>query len=117
MELQELDVKYAAVDDLAPLQDMPLVYLECGSTKISSIRSLEGMPLTYLGIGGTAVQDLTPLKGMDLQRITLPLPVKRLKGLDILRAMESLQRINVVYGASTFEAADFWEKLDAGKIK
>ena len=110
MLLQELNISHTAVEDLSPLQGMPLTSLECVFSKVKDLRPLQGMELTNLGIR-CLVRDLTPLRDMKLETINLPAPVKTLKGLEILRAMESLQRIN------NLEPAEFWKKLDAGEIK
>jgi hypothetical protein len=79
------------LSDLSPLQGLPLVFLDCGWTKVSDLSALKGMPLdvllcgnapiadlsplqgmtlTFLDCGGTQISDLSPLKGMPLSRLT-----------------------------------------------
>ena len=66
------------------------------------------MPLATLDlINAVSVRDLTPLQGMKLTEITFP-PKSVTRGMDVLRKMKSLVKINR-------EAADVcWKKYDAG---
>jgi serine/threonine protein kinase len=98
------------VRDLAPLKGMPLTFLslqECSS--VSDLTPLKGMPLSSLHLSDCPnVKDLTPLQGMNLTEIYLNLPAK---GMDVLREMKSLVRINQL------PPAEFWKKYDAGEFK
>ena len=65
------------------------------------------MPLATLLLEGTKVEDLTPLEGMKLVEISLPPGTP--KGLELLRKMKSIEKIN------DMPAAEFWKQHDAGK--
>jgi serine/threonine protein kinase len=110
MPLAYLHMEGCGVRDLSPLQGMPLtsLYLS-GSSQVADLAPLKGMPLVSLSLGGTLVRDLSVLEGMNLSAITLPPEVAR--GMEVLRRMKELERIN--YGP----AADFWKKFDQGEFK
>ena len=116
MALKELDISYTSVADLAPLQGMPLNRLEMASSNVKDLGPLRGLPLTELVLSAK-VTDVTPLDGMSLESINLATPVRRLKGLDVLREITSLRRIGFGGVGSYLDAAEFWQKLDAGEIK
>jgi hypothetical protein len=111
-QLQELDLYMTAVSDLSPLKGMPLRSLILNANlKIQDLRPLEALPLTELHLRSTGVRDLTPLGRLNLERITLPDPIDRLKGLELLQKMESLKEINQM------SAAVFWKKYADGEFK
>jgi len=100
-----------AVQDLAPLYGMPLTMLRLyGCEKVQDLTPLHGMPLTTLDLTYCAgVQDLTPLK--DLPLISLNTPRNRMKGIEVVRRIKSLQAVNGM------KAEEFWKKYDAGELK
>jgi serine/threonine protein kinase len=111
MPLTHLNLEVCGqIKDLTPLKGMPLAKLnlqECGL--VSDLTPLAGMPLTSLNLSGCAkVKDLTPLRGMNLTEIYLNPPDK---GMDVLRQMKSLFRINQL------PPAEFWKKYDGGEFK
>jgi len=66
------------------------------------------MPLTNLSLTATHVTDLTPLAGMKLKSLDFdPSTIK--KGLNVVREMQSLERIN------NKPADVFWKEYDAKK--
>jgi hypothetical protein len=68
------------------------------------------MPLTTLDLTYCAgVQNLTPLK--DLPLTSLNTPRNRMKGMEVLRRMKSLQAVNGM------KAEEFWKKYDTGELK
>ncbi|HTU22266.1 MAG TPA: protein kinase [Gemmataceae bacterium] len=98
------------VHDLSPLQGMALRSLNLSACPVRDLSPLRGMPLDRLYLGYcTQVHDLTLLKDIPLSEIDLPTRVDR--GMDVLRAIESLHSIN------RMPAAEFWKKYDAGEFK
>jgi len=68
------------------------------------------MPLEQLTLRDCPkLHDLTPLADMKLKKIQLPPRIT--KGLDMIRAMKSLESIN------DQPAAEFWKKWDEAKAK
>jgi len=111
MPLQSLVLTNCPIEDLAPLKRHKLHALHLtGCTNVSDLAPLAALPLAVLYIDGTSVSDVTPLKGLTLQELTFT-PARIKKGLDSLRAMNSLVRV----GTSTPDlkpATDFWRKLE-----
>ena len=107
MPLTSLVITQTGVTDLTPLRGMPLNYFEATATNVTDIAPLRGMPLATLHLGNTKVANLTPLEGMKLVEITLPPGTPR--GLELLRKMKSLEKINGM------PAAEFWKQYDARK--
>ncbi|HTU22267.1 MAG TPA: protein kinase [Gemmataceae bacterium] len=99
------------VADLSPLKGMRLTWLSLyGCGHVADLSPLKGMPLTYLHLDGCGqVRDLSPLAGMNLSELGSPLEVDR--GMDALRRMKALGKINGM------PAAEFWKKYDAGEFK
>lgn len=62
-----LDLSGCDIDDLSPLEGMPLMvlYLE-NNRRLRDIRPLRGMPLQELRLENTQVEDLGPLRGAPL---------------------------------------------------
>ena len=69
MPLQELWCGYTGVTDLSPLKGTPLAVLWFQCTTVSDISPVKGMPLTVLCCGGTQVSDLSPLRGAALTKL------------------------------------------------
>ena len=132
MPLKSLHLRSTRVSDLGPLKGMPLTTLDCLGTKVIDLTPLEGMPLTYLDLSGcTHVSDLSPLKGMPLKVLNCQstavsdlsplegIPLEAInftlknisKGIEVLRQMRSLQRINGL------KPDEFWKKYDAGEFR
>lgn len=61
----------SAVNDLSPLEGLPLEALDLKGTNVSDLSPLKGMPLTKLFLEETNVTDLTPLAGMRLEELYL----------------------------------------------
>ena len=59
------------LDDLSPLQDMPLSSLDLTGSRILDLQPIAGMPLNLLRLGDTHVRDLSPLAGMPLGQLVL----------------------------------------------
>lgn len=82
-------------------------------SKVSDITPLVGAPLRSLNIGGigSRITDVSALTGAPLEELGLSsenvVPKKTTKGMDAIRAIKSLQKINGI------SAADFWKEFDA----
>ena len=59
------------IEDLSPLERMPLTELRVIGPGIHDIRPLRGMLLQTLVLADTRVNDLTPLQGMPLENVSL----------------------------------------------
>jgi hypothetical protein len=91
--------------------------LELMNTNVQDLGPLQGMPLKTLMIYGSKVTDLRPLQGMQLEDLRLT-PRSITQGLDILRRMETLKTIGINYEESgAWPAAEFWKKHKAGEFK
>jgi tetratricopeptide (TPR) repeat protein len=97
----QLDLSGTAIDNLAPLKDMPLGYLKVsGCPKIKDLSPLRGLPLEQVDLTSTAVSDLSALRD-----------VPTLKDLDIsqtsvtnLSPLRGLQLVS--FGMSACEIPD-----------
>ena len=87
-----------------------LTWLSLAGTPVNDLTPLQGMPLTLLEVRATSVRDLTPLKGMKLTNLWLD-PARITKGMDMIRIMPSLATLN------DLPAAEFWKKYDAGEFR
>jgi hypothetical protein len=115
MPLRTLVLAHCQVADLTPLEGMPLNELMCPGTVVSDLGPLRGMPLTTLYVAATQVRDLSPLAGMKLQWLAFhPQNIK--KGMDVVRAMKSINRITVGLGTLHLGVHDFWKRYDAGEF-
>ena len=104
------------VQDLTPLQGMPLTELILSSNKVTDLAPLKGMPLTSLNIDEcTGVRDLSPLEGMQLRDITLAPNQFSKENLSVLRRIKTLQRLRFS-NDQPLPAEEFWKKYDAGEF-
>jgi hypothetical protein len=71
LPLTFLDCGWTNVADLSPLRKMRLGGLACQETLVRDLSPLAGQPLTYLDCSATDVSDLAPLKGMPLLHLRL----------------------------------------------
>lgn len=70
IKLEKLAINYnEQINDLSPLEGMPLELLHCGRTNVTDLGPLKGMPLVVLICGYTHISDLSPLKGMSLKEL------------------------------------------------
>ncbi len=74
--LEELDCngtyfRKGKLSDLSPLRGLPLIRLNCNSTRVDDLEPLRGMPLKTLIAGETRLSNLAPLEGMQLEALTL----------------------------------------------
>jgi serine/threonine protein kinase len=90
---------------LRALSILPTKRLDLMETDITDLSPLKGMNLSYLRCTDGKLQDLTPLDGMRLIELEFS-PDAVTNGLDILRNMKSLIRINQT------AAEDFWKQFD-----
>jgi Leucine-rich repeat (LRR) protein len=68
-QLYLLECNHNPVEDLAPLQGLPIKYLRVDNGVFRSLKPLEGMPLINLCVAACPnVSDLSPLRGMRLGR-------------------------------------------------
>jgi len=69
-QLYLLECNHNPVEDLAPLQGLPIKYLRVDNGVFRSLKPLEGMPLINLCVAACPnVSDLSPLRGMRLGRL------------------------------------------------
>lgn len=66
----------------------------------------------FARLQNSATADLRPLEGLELERIYLPSKLKGIKGVEVLRDMKSLQRIETYN--KIMSPGEFWEKYDKG---
>ena len=70
VKLTRLAVNYnEQINDLSPLEGMPLTFFHCGRTNVADLGPLRDMPLAVLVCGFTHVSDLSPLTGMKLTEL------------------------------------------------
>jgi Leucine-rich repeat (LRR) protein len=116
MPITILSCEATLVADLSPLRGIPLRELNFHNTQVSDLSPLKGMSLTKLNCYGTQVSDLSPLQGMNLVEIDIT-PKNITKGLDVIRQMKSLNRIEIGWRESDkFSVSEFWKKYDDGEF-
>ena len=116
MPLTILSCESTPIADLSPLRDMPLADFNCENTQVSDLSPLKGMPLTKLHCYNTQVSDLSLFQGMNLVEISIT-PKNITKGMDVIRQMKSLKRIEIGWRDSDkFSVDEFWKKYDAGEF-
>lgn len=105
--------------DLTPLVNTQLTSLDIQGTPVTDLAPLCKMPgLERLNIAGSAVTDVRPLAQLRLSRLILT-PSKIKEGLEVIRAMPSLNQIDLQFeeGVPTRTPEQFWADYDAGKFK
>jgi hypothetical protein len=118
MPLNTLWLNSTKVTDLSPLKGKSLVSLDISGTDISDLSALKNMTsLKRLNLRRSKVTDLTPLEGLQIQRLIFN-PEKITKGLDVVRNMQTLQFLHVIFppGNQFIPAARFWQLYDAGML-
>ena len=114
LRLEELDVSWTAVENLAPLAKTPLKILRAANTRVRSVTPLQSlklteldlsftevadlaplkqMPLTDLRLHDTKVRELAPLRGLPLQNVTADARLLRAQS-DVVRSWSPLETIN-----------------------
>ncbi len=123
MDLEAISCVQNNISDISPLFSMKLKQFLCADNPIEDLTPLAGMPLWKLAINKTKVTDLTPLKGVPIQEIYFN-PSKIIKGIEVLRNMESLSVIWVQLDkdekddkATLQFKKSFWELYDKGEYK
>ena len=86
--LKYLESHHLQCLDLAPLACLPLIYLNCGGTKVADLTPLRGIPLPS-GHKRHVVSGRFTSAGHASRRF--PYAQKIVKGIDILRANKSLK--------------------------
>lgn len=125
-----LTIEGTDISDLSPLKGLPLEGLYARKIKIRNIDAIKGMPIKALWISDTEVSDLNPLRGSPIRSLCIrnsavkdlsPLSDTQLKylyftpenitvGMDVLRSLPTLKRIN------HDSVGKFFEKYDSGKF-
>ncbi|MBD3672629.1 MAG: hypothetical protein HUJ26_03790 [Planctomycetaceae bacterium] len=85
LDLIFLDVTRCPVEDLSPLEGMPLeeLYLEETQVDDEDLAVLKGMPLKILYLGKTKVTSMKPLTGLPLTQLNLlDAPVTSIEGVE-----------------------------------
>ncbi len=104
------------VENLEPLQGMPLSILFFDRNPVSDLSPLAGMQLTFLGMSHTKVFDLSPLSGMPL--IFLSCDSTPLADLSPLRNCKKLKTLSIVDTQVTAEeVASLQKALPKCEIK
>jgi tetratricopeptide (TPR) repeat protein len=110
----DLDLTQCPIADLAPLRGKRLKSLNLsGCRAVKDLTPLAGMPLETLSLAEVAAADFSPLAGMPLRSLIFQ-PQRDSKGLEVIRRMQTLERIGTKW-PSTETAAAFWKKFDAVK--
>jgi hypothetical protein len=118
--LEGMPLKYlelggcGGVNNLTPLKDLPLTHLtiaNCG--QVRDLTPLTGLQLIRLRMDNSGVKDLTPLQGMNLTEVYLT-PKNITKGMDVLRQMSTLRTIGTSpdQAKNKFKPQEFWRKYD-----
>ena len=115
MPLTEFHCSHTPVFDLSPLKQMPLTVIYCNNTNIADLSALHGTRLTILICDNTPVSDLSPLAGMSLKEITFT-PKNMTEGIDVIRQMESLEKIGRAWNEKRFTPTEFWKRYDDGEF-
>lgn len=105
-----LSLCYEDVSDLSCLRNMPLTQLDIEGTKVRDLSPLRGMRLTSLELCGTEVADLSPLAGMPLTNLSFSTESIK-EGMNAIRSMSSLQKINWRTPRRFWAEQDIREKL------
>jgi len=106
------------VTDLSPLADKHLESLDVQDTAVADLSPLADMTtLRRLNIVGSQVTDLTPLAKLNLTRLLFT-PSRIKKGLEIVRAMQSLRELDVEFREPRrLSPAEFWKRYEAGELR
>jgi len=106
LPLKGLHLWGTGVSDLSPLTGMPLEWLQLGFTQVSDLRPLKGMHLLRLQVGDSPVTDISPLRGMPLveldmtrSRVTDLSPLRTLKALTVVNGIDLKPLLNDLYTA------------------
>ncbi len=91
--IKELYLDSENLTDLSPLKGTKVETLSLGCQKLTELSAIRKLPLKNLYIKPCGVTDLSPLEGMSLESIEFD-PERITKGLEALRDMKSLKRIN-----------------------
>ena len=115
LRLKRLWIGRSDVSDLTPLMNMPLESLIISGTKVYDLSPLKEMKsLKELRLGGAPIQDYGPLRDLNLDLIGF-CPTNSIKGIDVIRQMKSLSRIEPYPSASRYTPDRFWERFDSGE--
>jgi eukaryotic-like serine/threonine-protein kinase len=95
MPLRALKIQSTAISDLKPLTGMPLQYFNCDSTKVIDLSPLKEMALSNLTIQNTSIADVSALAGMPLTYLNCCNSHLTDASLDPLKQCKSLKYINL----------------------
>lgn len=115
MPLETVNLNHTGVTDLTPLKGAPLKECWLRACNISDLAPILDAPLEDIDILNTRITDLTPLKEKKLKYIYFS-PRNIVKGIDVLRSMDSLVEIGFNRDRR-LPAADFWKKYDDGAFR
>lgn len=109
MPLRVLLLDWTEIVDLSPIHKLPLTMLELNRWgQQRDLEQIQKMPLKNLGLRACgAITDLSALEGMKLETLGLPPDVQR--GMEVVRRMTSLKKIN------SQPAEAFWKKYEQKK--
>jgi formylglycine-generating enzyme required for sulfatase activity/serine/threonine protein kinase len=116
MSLEYLHLRGTKVRDMSPVKGMPLERLFLVDAPVADLSPLEGARLELLDLHQTPVTDLTPLANMPLETLILD-PRRIRKGIEVIRAMRTLEHIGTNWNEKDQPATDFWKKYDAGAFR
>jgi len=93
-DIRVVAVNDPAIEDISPLEGLPLVGLDLRGCRVSDIGPLKGMPLEQLYLEDNRVRDISALRGMPL--VELYLSNTRVEDLSPLKGARFLQKLNLV---------------------
>ena len=111
----ELDFTGAPIEDINPLQSLPISKLILTGTSVKDISALHGtQTLKDLRLASTQISDLSPLEGLPLEQLTCN-GCMRLSDIGPLKKCLALTRLRLdftgIYDLSPLQALDSLESL------
>lgn len=71
LPIKDVDLEGTNVSSLLPLKEMSIQHINLNDTKVTDLTPLQGMPLKAVWLSDTSVTDVSPLKGMPIKTIDL----------------------------------------------
>lgn len=90
-----VEAHHPAIEDISPLDGLPLMHLDLTGCRVADISVLNGTPLCVLYLGETGVQDISVLKGIRTL-MHVHLNETKVDDLSPLKGAENLQQLNLI---------------------
>ncbi|MEZ6130257.1 MAG: leucine-rich repeat domain-containing protein [Planctomycetaceae bacterium] len=90
--MEDLCVNYTRVENLTPLEGMPLRILMCQNTAVRNIDPLANLPLEELYLIGCQIDDISPIRNLKLKKMTIDYDPE--KHYELLSSIPTLEVIN-----------------------